>query len=80
MVAAEVETSSDFRVVQRRTLFSTAGFLSGGAGDYYAVAPDDQRFLLLRYGGGVSVTDSSESHFILVQNWFEELRERMGER
>ena len=84
LIAAEVETDQEFRVLQRETLFTlatgsiAAGLLLHAAGaDLYDVAPDDQRFLMLRVALAPSSTDDP-GRFILVQNFFEELRERVG--
>jgi Tol biopolymer transport system component len=74
LVAAQVETATGFRVLQRETLFSVGpeyGLLSGLA---YEVAPGDQRFLLARSSLGATVADN---RFILVYNWLEELKERV---
>ncbi len=43
--------------------------------DFYDVAPDDQQFVTLRLA--VQASDGA-SRFILVQNFFEELKERVG--
>ena len=76
-VAAEVEADSVFRVLRSETLFTVGGnYLFQDGGSYYDIGPDDERFLMLRvlgFGG-----DSGDSRFILVVNWFEELRERLG--
>ena len=81
LIAAEVETDSGFRVVQRGTLFTVGpeyrlGGLSGRS-DFYDIAPDDQRFLMGRFAGMAALSGDSR-RFILVQNFFEELRERMA--
>ena len=66
MVEAEVTSGSTFQVGERRVLFSW-GSLDN---DRWDVTPDDQRFLFVRprLTGGV----------IVVENWFEELKERVG--
>jgi len=75
LVAAQVQTATGFRVLQRETLFSL-GLEYGLLGDIpYDVAPDDQQFLLARSTVGATVFGN---RFILVYNWFEELKERMG--
>jgi len=78
LVAAAVETVSGFRVLERETLFTLGAeyFVPPGS-DSYDIAPDDQRFLMIRVAGlgGDPVADIS---VILVQNWFEELRQRLG--
>ncbi len=81
LIVAEVETDSGFRIAQRETLFTIGpeyrlGGLSGGS-DFYDIAPDDQRFLMGRFAGMAALSGDSR-RFILVQNFFEELRERVG--
>ncbi len=76
-VAAEVEADSVFRVLRSQTLFDTSDYALVEGTDFHDIGPDDVRFLMLRVAvnsGDVGV----ESRFILVQNWFEELRERVG--
>ena len=78
LVAAEVEADSVFRVLRSETLFNVGSdyFLTEG-GSYYDIGPDDERFLMLR-AAGLSGDSGGDSRFILVVNWFEELRQRMG--
>ena len=78
LIAAEFETDPGFRVVQRETLFTAGpeyrlGGLTGGS-DFYDIAPDDQRFLMGRFAGTAALSGDSQS-IILVQNFFEELRQ-----
>ena len=40
----------------------------------YDVSLNDQRFVMLRVGE----SGATDSELILVENWFEELRQRMG--
>jgi hypothetical protein len=77
LVAAEVESASGFRVLERETLFALGSeyFVIEGA-DFYDIAPDDQRFLLARLASDEA--GSADDRFVLVTNWFEELRERVG--
>ncbi|NNL29822.1 MAG: protein kinase [Gemmatimonadetes bacterium] len=76
MVAAQVQTDGSFRVGERRTLFSLVErFLDSGPNySSWDVAPDDRRFMMLQIGGG---TDGGESRLVVVQNFFEELEERV---
>jgi dipeptidyl aminopeptidase/acylaminoacyl peptidase len=54
-----------------------AGYATSNSNTVYGVTPDDQRFLMARaYQGGDGEAVLSE--LVLVQNFFEELRERMG--
>ena len=76
MVAAEIDTSSGIRVVGSETLFTVPpDFLLSTAADPFDVALDDQRFLMAR-----SYTERrgpGRPAYVLVQNFFEELRERV---
>ena len=76
LVAAEIETTSGFTVLRSETLFALTEYFVVRGADFYDIAPDDQRFLMLRLSGGLG--GSQDTRFILVTNWFEELRERMG--
>ena len=77
LVAAEVEADSVFRVLRRQTLFSLRiGYLVNQGTDYHDIGPDDERFLMLRLSVGGDT--GGGGRLILVQNWFEELRERVG--
>ena len=44
-----------------------------GNGRSYDVAPDGQRFLMIKEGGGAEDA-SAPASLIIVENWFEELR------
>jgi Tol biopolymer transport system component len=69
LVAVEVKTNPTFSLGRTATLFSVAGFASSYAGQQYAVAPDDRRFLMIRQVGA-----SYPDKLIVVENWFEELK------
>ena len=81
LIAAQVETASGFRVLQRETLFAlgagAARLRAAPGADFYDIAPDDQRFLMLRLALTVP-GGAGETRFILVQNFFEVLKERVG--
>ena len=75
LVAAELETASGFRVLGRETLFDlNSEYVSQEGTHFYDIAPDDQRFLL----GRLVPQDTRDPQWVLVQNWFTELRQRMG--
>ena len=77
LIAAEVETAQGFRVLQRETLFVLeTGVLVDPGVSIFEIAPDDQRFLMIRLT--LTVPTGESGRFILVENWFEELRERVG--
>ena len=77
LVAAEVEADSTFRVLRSETLFDTSNYFVGRGGtDRHDIGPDDERFLMLRLPGTAG-DSSGDTRFILVENWFTELRERV---
>ena len=58
------------------TLFTVGeNYILQTGGNYYDIGPDDERFLMLRVAG-TSGDTGGDGRFILVQNWFEELKER----
>jgi eukaryotic-like serine/threonine-protein kinase len=80
MTVARVSTAGGaFRIVDREPLFSVADrSLDAGTPNYasWDVDVDDQGFLMIQFGGGGD--EAVVNEFILVQNWVEELRERLG--
>ena len=75
-MSARVETESAFRVRGRDALFSAAGYYSHPNFAQYDISPSGDRFVLLRTTGdaGTGLLDD----LVIVTNWFQELRERMG--
>ena len=71
MVAFETEPS--FRVRTRALLFEETGVYNWSVGHTYDIAPDGQRFLMIKEGGG-GTDDAPAPQIILVQNWFDELQ------
>ncbi len=67
LIAAQVELSPTFRVVERRVLFNRQQYGRNIAGGSYAVAPDGQRFLMYRSN------QSNTERFILALNWMQTL-------
>jgi hypothetical protein len=57
------------------TLLVKEGYLTTGGlvGRTYDVSPDDQRFLMIKEGGGTDQT-VAPLQLIVVQNWLEELK------
>ena len=75
MMAVSIELTDGFRVGAPRVLFEDAYVRSGAANaPNFDIAPDDRRFVMLRTGD--EAAGSAETY--LVTNWFEELRQRMG--
>ena len=79
MTGVELKPGPGFSVGEPRVLFSASQYQVGGnAGTINAgvfdVSPDGRRFLMIR-----TVTGPSETELVLVQNWFEELKARVGQ-
>jgi Tol biopolymer transport system component len=62
-----------FSVGQPKVLFSASPFVIGNNAGVYDVSPDGRRFVMVR-----PATGAGESELVVVQNWFEELRGRVG--
>ena len=71
-VVATVRTDPDFAVESRVPFAASLGFIASPNTRNFDISPDDQRLLVLRIEGGV------DDELILVENWAEELRERVG--
>ena len=74
LVAARVTTEPGFSVLERNVLFSVADYQRGDefcCHPTYDVHPDGERFIMIRRLGG-------RDEFVLVQNFFEELKEGVG--
>jgi len=71
LVAVQVTVEPTFLPGQQDVLFPMNDYLAGEGHPQYDVSDDDQRFVMLRIERGAD-------ELILVDNWFEELRERMG--
>ena len=88
-LVVDVTTEPTFEVSVPELLFDEVAYTGSaffGAFRNWDVHPDGSRFLMVRQGGGGSgggVVGSSGSasafnEVYLVTNWFEELRQRMG--
>jgi eukaryotic-like serine/threonine-protein kinase len=71
LVAVEVKPNPTFSLGHQTALFPAAGFKSLLWAPWYAVAPDDRRFLMVR-----PVAASNADKLIVIDNWFEELKLR----
>ena len=72
-MVAEIIRDPSFAVGQQRVLFPLAAYLIGNGHAQYDISPDDQRLVMLKAVGG-----EDDRQLILVDNWFEELKERVG--
>ena len=73
MVAVAVETGPTFSAGASRVLFVNREYWVNSLHPQYVVTPDDQRFLMIR-----SPDEEGESRLILVWNFLEELKAKMG--
>jgi eukaryotic-like serine/threonine-protein kinase len=70
LMAARVVTSPTFALQGTTRLFNAADFvLTAVSRRNYDVAPDDQRFLMVRRASG-----TSSAQLVVVENWFEEAK------
>ena len=72
LTVATVRTDPDFAVESRAQLFSFAPYYWAGNDVWWDVSPDDQRILVL------GPSEEGVGRYVLVQNFFEELRQRVG--
>ena len=76
MMAAPIETDPAFRPGNPDVLFEAAEFPGAGGARAFDVAPDGQRFLMIKRG---APTDdiAAPAQITVVLNWFQELIERV---
>ena len=72
LVAVQVGEDPTFEVGAQEVLFSMEDYLDSDGRAQYDVSPDDERFVMLRFEGGGGM------ELFLLQNLFEELKERVG--
>ncbi len=73
----DITTDAAFAFGNERVL-GMQGYLDFGGGVRpYDITPDGQRFLMIFPQGGTDPTESSTQRINVVQNWFEELKERV---
>ena len=72
MVAVEIQTEPVFQVGQARTLFSQPYRMDPAGNANYDVDQDGTRFLMVS-----EPVQTKSPRIIIVQNWFEELKERV---
>ena len=78
MYVATYTADSTFVVESRERLFDAAPYYQQAFGwRRFDVTRDDNRFLMIRFGGATSLTDP-DVNFIYIQNFFEELKQRVG--
>jgi serine/threonine-protein kinase len=76
LVVAGVATTPTFEVRTLTPLFDATPYIANEDHRWYDVSQDGQRFLMLRLFGVGQEADPSE--LIIVENWFEELKAKVG--
>ena len=77
-MAAQVETEPGFQIGEKETLFTIPpDYLGGPVDNLYDITSDDQQFLMARVYQGDAQERAALSPFVLVQNFFEELKARV---
>ena len=80
LMSATITTKSTFAVDAQKVLFALpAGIRRNISNARYAVSRDDQRFLMVRSAGAAS-DDAKRERVILVTNFVEELKAKMGKK
>ena len=80
LVAATITTQSTFIVGSQKALFSLpSGIRQNISSARYTVSRDDQRFLMVRSAGAAS-GDAKRERLILVTNFVEELKAKVGKK
>ncbi len=75
---AQIETEPTFSARTPQPLFSRATYTVQGAGRQYDIAPDGDRFLFKKPGDSGQTNDDDQfTGLIFVENWFQELTERV---
>ena len=72
MVVPVLDTESTFTVGDPSVLFETQYF-SSGSRRTYDLAPDGQRFLMVKQGAPTNDSSAPSAQIIVVANWFQEL-------
>ena len=74
LMVVRVETEPTFNATTPESVLSRSTFITS-SGRAFDVAPDGERFLFLRTGGGQVALGAAG--LVFVQNWFEELQARV---
>ena len=76
-MVAEVETDPTFSPGTPTEAFDLTAYRIGAGGRRYDLAPDGERFILRGPGGAQTPAGDASNGLIFVENWFQELTERV---
>lgn len=71
-MAVPVQAEGSFVAGSPQPLFETSSYWLGAAGRTYDVSPDGKRFLMIKQSG-----PTRGAQFIVIENWFDEVRARV---
>jgi hypothetical protein len=71
LMSVAIETNAGFNHGKPRPVLDLAPYVVTGVGRQFDISRDGKRFLMLKAAGG-------DSSIIIVSNWFEEVRAKMG--
>ncbi len=74
LISVEVVPGTTFAVGEQRVLFSTNGYRGSSLHRTYDVTADDEQFVMIRLGG----PGNAGGELIVVENFFEELKAKVG--
>ncbi len=74
LMVAPIETEPTFARGTPEPVLSTSRYTSGGSPRSYDISPDGRRFLLIRRAADDT---SPPAQIVVIQNWFEELKQRV---
>ena len=77
MMVTEVETDLTFNPGMPTQVFGMGAYPFVGAARAFDLAPDGQRFLMRRIGGSQTSGDRPFDGFVFVENWHQELLDRV---
>ena len=77
VMIAHVETEPAFSPGTPTVAFSASTYNLSGGGRRYDLAADGERFIMLKPAGMLTTGDAGFERLIVVQNWFQELTERV---
>jgi hypothetical protein len=77
IMVAGVQTEPTFNRGTPTRAFALTDYSTGGPGRQFDLARDDERFLVRRNPGAQTLGDDTFTGLIVIENWFEELKERV---
>ena len=77
LMVMSIEPGPNLRAGVAETLFDPAAYYVPPYARHWEVSPDGQQLLMLKLLNGATTDADGQLEIILVQNWFEELKERV---